>query len=553
MRRKPMTPERWLTAERGWTGKRKSGPRLSVALLYPNTYHLGMSSLGYQITYRVIQDHPGAWAERFFLDSVRFGSLESGTALQKFDLIALSASYELDEPLILDIFDSMGMPLEARDRTEKGRWPLVVMGGVLVAVNRLPLYPFIDAFIHGDSEAALPPILDALSQGKSTGSLGHRGRLEAIDHLPGVEVTPGARVAAGLPLDSDLQAAASVPSDSETAVDCSITPPAAATLERLDSDLCATQILTPHTEFSDMVLVDLGRGCPHHCTFCWIGHNTPPFRARNVDTIFRAIESWSPLTDRIGLVASAVGAHPQIDEICRWIMRRGLRVSYSSLRVEEVTPTMLEALAQGGQKTMTIAPEAGGHRLRRLLGKTITDDQIIEVVERALSLGTENIKLYTMIGIPSETEEEVMELVEFSERVRRTMLKWARPKGRLGYLGINLGIFVPKPNLPLNRIEPIAPAEVKRRLRKVVRALKRIPNTRVAVSSPDLAAAQTVLSMGGIEASRYLGLVRTHGGDWRRANREWKKQSEIYFEQRLQQSRLSSEAVRQHSGAPAPS
>ncbi len=129
-------------------------------------------------------------------------------------------------------------------------------------------------------------------------------------------------------------------------------------LTELENFPGATQILTPHTEFSDMVLVDLGRGCPHHCTFCWIGHNTPPYRARKIDDIFAAIERWIPYTDRFGLVSSAVGAHPQIDDVCRWIMERGLKVSYSSLRVEEVTPTMLEALARGGQKTITIAPEA---------------------------------------------------------------------------------------------------------------------------------------------------------------------------------------------------
>jgi radical SAM superfamily enzyme YgiQ (UPF0313 family) len=225
-------------------------------------------------------------------------------------------------------------------------------------------------------------------------------------------------------------------------------------------------------------------------------------------------------------------------------MHRNLRVSYSSLRVEEVTPTMLEALHRGGQKTMTIAPEAGNTRVRRLLGKRITDDEILEVVERAMSLGTENVKLYYMIGIPSETDDEAMDIVGFSERIRRVMLKWGRSRGRMGYLGFNLGVFVPKPNIPLNHIEPVAPGVVKARLKRVVKALQRLPNTRLAVSSPDLAAAQAVLSVGGIEAARYVRIVHQLGGDWREANRLWRRQGAMMFQSRLSQSRLQARMLR---------
>lgn len=538
------TRENWLSAERGFVRARDARPKLSVALVYPNTYAIGMSSLGYQLAYRVLNDQPGVLAERFFLDSADQGSIESGEPLNRFDVVAFSASFEMDAPHLLDLLEDAGLEIEARRRTEASRSPLVVMGGVLVSVNRLPIYPYVDAFLHGDAEVVLPAVLEALGRAADAEPGGHRRRLEAIEFLPGVEITPGARMAAGLPIDPEMEAAiATAPAGCDAESMPRPEAPDAPRLNDLENALCSTQILTPHCEFSDMALIDLARGCPHHCTFCWIGHNSPPYRARTVDTIFKAIEAWMPTTLKFGLVSSAVGAHPGIDDICRWMMDRGLQVSYSSLRVEEVSPTMLEALCRGGGRTITIAPEAGNIRVRRLLGKRISDEQILDVVDRAMSLGTENIKLYYMIGIPSETDEEAMDIVRFSLRIREVMLRHGRARKRMGYLGFNLGVFVPKPNIPLNHIEPVPLDQVKRRLKKVVHQLKKIPNTRLNVSSPDLAVAQSVLSVGGLESSRYLQLVRESDGDWRSANRGWRAEVESMYERQGRLSRTAKERI----------
>lgn len=526
-------------------------PTLRVALVYPNDYAIGMSSLGYQITYRTINEHPSARAERFFMDTLKEGSIESGDPLSNFDIIAFSATYEMDDPNILDAIEMAGAPILAHERNRTRTHPLILIGGVLVSVNRLPLFPFADAFIHGDAEAVLPPILDALSNGPNPPIHDIRERLAAIQNLPGVEVTPAALTAAGLPSSLDHEAylrPLSIAEARQTEPICP-TPPHSVVHENLNNSLCSTQILTPHTEFSDMVLVDLARGCPHHCTFCWIGHNTPPYRQRTIETLIKAIEPWTAHTDRFGLVSSAVGAHTEIDELCRWLMSRNLRVSYSSLRVEEVSQTMLEAVARGGQKSITIAPEAGNTRVRRLLGKRITDEEILDVTARAMDLGIENIKQYFMIGVPSETDEEALDIARFTERVREVMLRYARPRGRMGQLAINLGIFVPKPNLPLNHIEPSPLAAVKKRLKKVVQRLGRVPNLQVNVSSPDLAAAQTVLSVGGVESAAYLITLRECAGDWRKANRNWSECADQDYRHRLGLSRTSADSIRSRTGA----
>jgi radical SAM superfamily enzyme YgiQ (UPF0313 family) len=291
----------------------------------------------------------------------------------------------------------------------------------------------------------------------------------------------------------------------------------------LGGELAASAILTPHTEFSNMALVDLARGCPNHCTFCWVGRNAPPYRVRPVESVMENVTALAAHTDRFGLVASAVGAHPGIDDICREMTARGLKVSYSSLRVEEVTPTMLRTLATGGQKSATLAPEAGSSRVRRLLGKRLSDEQIFDAAEQVFGLGMERLKLYFMIGVPTETDEEALEIAAFVEKTREIMLRWARPRGRIGSIGVNLGIFVPKPGLPLTRLAPATAGAVKSRLKKVVRRLERIPNIHLNASSVDLAYAQGVLSMGGVGAAEYIQLVRAHGGNWRAANRQWQK------------------------------
>ncbi len=470
----------------------------AVALVYPNTYRVGMSSLGYQIAMQSAAAC-GARVERFFIDTLAQGSIESAAPAGNFDVMAISATYELDAPHIVDAIEWAGLPLEAGERG--AGWPLVVMGGLLARLNRLPVYPFVDVFAHGDAEPIMPALMEWVGREKA-GAIDRRELIERLAREPGLEITNGARAAAGME-------------------EIEIVAPQPAIMDPLAGGACSSAIVTPHTEFSGMGLIDLARGCPHHCTFCWIGHHAPRYRVRPAEEVLAAAGRLAAYTDRLGLVASAVGAHPEIDAICDELMRRGMKISYSSLRVEDVTPTMLRALAAGGQKSATIAPEAGSERVRRLLGKPIGDDRILAVVEEIFGLGAESLKMYFMTGVPTETDDEALEIAAFVEKVRAVQLKWARSRGRMGTLGINLGIFVPKPGLPLLKLESVPSAVAKKRLGKVVRALERIPNTHVSASSPDLALAQTILSMGGVEAAGYVLAARKLNMDWRAANRVW--------------------------------
>jgi len=472
-----------------------AGPR--VAFVYPNAYSVGMASLGYQAALQCMR-RAGLAAERFFSYSAPV-SWDSLAPAGRFDVLAFSIAFELDWLNILRFLRDAGIPLLARERGERD--PIVLAGGVCVAMNRAPAWPFLDAFVHGEAEALAPALARALRAGER-----RRGAmLERLAGLAHVETTAHAA------FDAESTESAALPD-----------PPPWAWIESLDDAPCVSSVATPESEFGDMALLDLGRGCPNHCTFCWIGHNAPPYRPSSLERIERMADLALPLSDRLGLVSSAVGAHPEIDEICRRLLKRGARLSYSSLRIEETTATMLEALAQSGQKSLTIAPEAGSARLRRLLGKPFGDDAVLDIVDRALSLGMASFKLYFMTGLPTETEDESDEIARLVEKVRLRMVSAGKKSGAMGSISVNLGLFTPKPGTPLPRLaNALDFAARARRLKRIERLLRRIPNTRIAASSPPLSGAQSILSLGGSETSRFLFDALDGSGGWRGAFQRW--------------------------------
>lgn len=473
-----------------------------IALVYPNTYAVGMASLGYQTTLHQMRRH-GLDAQRFFAHAPPL-SLDTGMPLHRAEAIAFSVAYELDWLHVLQFLEQARIPLHARDRSE--RHPLIFAGGVCAMMNRSPGWPFIDFFIHGEAEATIPALAGLLRRGDLP-----RGELAAhIARLPGLEITAGCAAALGL--------AEFATSTAESA------PPEPLIISDLDAEPCMTRIITPGSEFGDMALVCIARGCPHRCTFCWIGHGAPEYRTATAARVLEWAAWQRQFTNRIGLVASAVGAHPEIDTICRELMAAGAKISYSSLRAEDVTPTMLQALAASGQKTITLAPEAGDARVRRLLGKNIADERFLEVIDWALQCGILSIKLYFMTGIPTETDEEAEAIAGFVARVRERMVAAGKTTGKIGAISVNLGIFVPKPGLPLLRVpSSLAHTQKTARMKRVARLLRKIPNTRVAASSADLAQAQAILSTRHTPAGEFLEQVHQAKGDWRGVLKAWRK------------------------------
>ncbi len=502
-------------AERGNT-QTNHGPQ-SIAIIYPNTYGVGMASLGYQSVRQRLQWCGGV--ERAFSLNNTAASFENNRPLGDFDILAFSIAFEPDYLHVLQTLQAAAIPINASQRSQAD--PLIVCGGSALDVNPAPLRPFVDIIARNNSLDTVVKILQAHPRQKLE-------ILETASQDPRLEVTPAARRAAGLPVE-EIQNYYWGPNAEHLIFEADFDqldklPPwdasrdviADAHTPQTDSPP-TTDIVTPNAELGERVLIEIASGCPHRCAFCWMGHCRGRFRAWPVDTILEAADRAAERTqcDAVGLVSSAVASHPSIDEICRALLDRGRSVSFSSIRAEDITPSMLETLARSGQRGLTLAPEAGNETRRFDINKKLTDDRLIEVVEMAQTAKLENLKLYYMLGLPDETDDDARSIVDLTDRLRKVMLEHGRPRGRLGTLSVNLGIYVRKPGTKLAGKSHPDIKITRKRLQSITRALQAMPNVRTAAASPDMARLQEHLANGGPEVSALLiKALRSPRGDW---------------------------------------
>lgn len=491
-----------------------------VALVWPGPYRLGMSSLGF-LAARQLFLSAGCRVERFFADLS--GSIETGRSLFDFDLAAFSFSFELDYLALLQILEREGFPPLAQERANP--LPLVLAGGIALRVNRLPLLPFVDLNALGDGERLIPNLVDALGRfPRYRRNLSERkALLERLKQVEGMEVSPGAAEAAGLA----EKAGALSKVDLETGKIVGAPPqaPSPALCPGLPEKPLVSNLTSPDAELGERLLVEISRGCPHRCTFCWLGQNSGSFLSHAapalLDSIGQAAEQSG--CKKVGLISASVGAHPGIDALCEGLMAEGYSLSFSSLRAEECRDSMLAALAQSGQKGLTLAPETADSASRARLGKAIPDSVFWNTLERAGKHGLDEMKLYFMVGLPEETDEVLETLPAFVEQARRILLRSGRRKGSLPPLQVNLGCYVPKPGTPLSHNKPATYSDARRRLKKITQKLAAQPNVKVQAASPDLALAQRLLSTGGPESAAFLYRVWKQGGRWREESRQERK------------------------------
>jgi radical SAM superfamily enzyme YgiQ (UPF0313 family) len=484
-------PSKLLHAERG-TIRKQFGIGCSVALVYPNTYAIGMSNLAVHFIYEQLNRRSDCVCERIFWDLDPFVSIESHRPLSDFDLIAFSISFELDYLHILEMLERCHIPLFARERN--GAYPIIVAGGIGVTMNPYPIAPFVDAVVRGDGEEVLDRLIDAF---QSSG--GKKSQFLAVSAtIPGVAI---AHELTGLPGPN-----------ASSASNLNIVTP-------LPSPPCRTVIFTEHTEFASMCLIEIARGCPHKCIFCYVGNCRLPYRVHEFKHIRTTIEQHRHYTDRFGLVSSSVGRHPDIEALCDYALTTGVRLSFSSLHVSDIGPTILRALSRSEQRTLTIAPESGDETLRHLLGKPIADEQIIALIRNTIEHGIPSVKLYFLIGLPDESLEQCLSIVSLVKRLHHHFIAASKRKATIGTMSINLGIFVPKPGTPLSKNGMMKLQALRERIRLLQRGLSTLSNVRLSMPSPYEAAAQTLLSLGGPTISDFLVAAWRHRGNWKTALR----------------------------------
>ncbi len=445
----------------------------TLALAYPNTYFIGMSSLGFQRTWELVSRRPDWACERFFADgSGRPRSVETDTPLDAFGAIAFSVSFEEDFVHLVRMLDRAGVPTL---RSERGdRDSLVVMGGSCATINPLPMVDFVDVFALGAAENVLPPLQNALERGPD-----REGVLESLAAEPGFFV----------PRHHDPETLAEAPKLHKLDL----------TTEqmRAPGHLPTTAIVTPQTEFSEKFLVEMSRGCPEKCRYCWATFGMGTFRSHPTEFILDSLERARGVTDQLGFVATAVGDHPEIERILLEANALGFRTSVSSIRIPAVTDGVLAAIRSSGGRSITLAPETGSDELRVKLNKPIPNSVLLDKVRLIFRHGFTQLKLYFIVGLPHETMEDVEAILEVARECRSIMLEELTPSGVVGNIHLGTNILVPKPYTGYQR-EPMEDRRgVEEKLAHLRRGVARLPNVSMGSVSYRQAVWQTYISKGG--------------------------------------------------------
>ena len=462
--------------------------RLRLALVYPSPYRTAMSSLGYQMMYRLVNGLPEWSAERAMLpddvDAFRKSraplfTMESQQPVSNFDVIAFSLAYELEITGVFDCLELSGLAIRAENRTPTD--PLVIVGGPLTFSNPVPVGPFADLVVMGEGEELMPQILAAVESGVARQEL-----LEFCATLPGVWVPAihGERLLAVAAADNrELPAYG--------------------------------QIITPNTELANMHLVESERGCHRKCTFCVMRRSTNGgMRLASPDAILATIPEHA---QRVGLVGAAVSDHPKLIEIVEAIIATGRGVGLSSLRADRMTPELVELLMRGGYRTLTVASDGASERIRQELQKVIREEHLLYTAQLAARFNIRTYKMYMMVGVPGETDDDITELIEFSREI-----------GKIVPTALGVAPFVSKRNTPMDRMEFAGIKVVEQRLERLRKELR--GRVDVRATSARWAWVEWAMAQGGYDMADAAEQAWRDGGGfaaWKRAIRDHRNEVQM--------------------------
>jgi radical SAM superfamily enzyme YgiQ (UPF0313 family) len=502
-----------LFAKETGSSKRKWKDRLPVAIIFPNRYQLGMSNLGFQLVFSLLNHDQGIVCERFFeTPGLPPLSVESNRPLKDFPIILFSISFEHDFLTVVNLLRLGGIPPLASDRRQLGAvaagTPLVIGGGVATFINPEPLALFMDLFVLGELE----PVAEAL-----------------IEHL--FAVVAGGPVSAHLTRMAQTLPGAYVPSfyhpeyqaDGRLAamgVDAGIPTRVTKTIHHGAPVAGHSQILTPETEFANIHLVELGRGCSKSCRFCAAGFVYRPPRLWTASAITAAIAARPEENQRVGLLGMEMARPEQLQAISESLLQDACSLSFSSLRADVIRGPLLELLARSELKTAVIAPDGGSERLRQVINKGITADDCLQAAADLATAGIYTLKLYFMIGLPTETQADLAEMVALIREIQERVMAIGRPRGRICRLTVSLNCFVPKAWTPF-QFAGFGPVDaLKSKIKFLRQGLGALHHLQLTVDQPDNAYFQAMLARGDRRVGEILLRLSCEGGNWRQVCRQ---------------------------------
>ena len=466
-----------------------------VAIVYPNTYFVGMSNLGLHIIYEEINLRNDSVCERIFLPEKKeleaydktktpLMSVETQRPMHQFDVVAFDVTFEMDYFHIPLMLRHGRVPIMGKDRTEFD--PIVIAGGPCATFNPEPFADFIDAFIIGEGEGIVSRVLDIIRDGKLEG-LDRHAILRQLADVSGVYVP-----------------SLYVPIYSENGVfkGYDIAEGVPKTIKRHFEMLTSggeTVVATNYTEFGAMYIIEVARGCGRHCRFCMAGYCFRVPRVRPLEILKEGVDRAEKLGKKVGLMGAAISDYPEVDELVNYIRSKDMRYSCASLRADSLTQAVVDGLADSGQKTITIAPETGSERLRRVINKGISEEHLKNAATLSAKSGIQHMRLYIMIGLPTETDEDIEAIVGLAERTQAHMAE----VGCKGRLTLSINPFIPKPFTPFQWMAMDNQKTVEKKLQYIKKALQKNRRIEVLVESPKEAYIQGVLARG----DRRLGAV----------------------------------------------
>ena len=466
-----------------------------VALVYPNTYFVGMSNLGLHIIYEEINLRHDSVCERIFLPEKKeleaydktktpLMSVETQRPMHQFDVVAFDVTFEMDYFHIPLMLRHGRVPVMSVDRTDFD--PIVIAGGPCATFNPEPFADFIDAFIIGEGEGIVTSVLDRIRLGRENGESREK-TIAALAQIEGVYV----------PVLYTPQY-----DDKEQFIGYDIADGAPKIIRRHFEPLTSggeTVIATNFTEFGAMYIIEVARGCGRHCRFCMAGYCFRVPRVRPLDILKEGVDRAEKLGKKVGLMGAAISDYPEVDELVTYIRSKDMRYSCASLRADSLTQAVVDGLADSGQKTITIAPETGSERLRRVINKGISEENLRTAAQLSAKSGIQHMRLYIMIGLPTETDEDIDAIIGLAERTQAHMAE----VGCKGRLTLSINPFIPKPFTPFQWMAMDHQKSIEKKLQYIKKSLQKNRRIEVLVESPKEAYIQGVLARG----DRRLGKV----------------------------------------------